>query len=162
VDGKEVHFQLSNGRLTFVPFDALINQLRDTLRERAWKMQDQESMTDSIGPVGGFRMRYFVEKMETPRGMALQVLKVELVPLTSQLGEPVDAALAPKSKFHSELEMISPHQYTITVWTYPDSFAEFRKLKKELYQMGYAVAARPLLEGMPIGASPHGSRSSAE
>ncbi len=162
VDGREVHFQLSGGRLTFVPFDALVNQLRDVMRERMSHMNDMETYTDTVGPIGGFRMRYFLERVDTPRGNFIQVHKVEMVPLTSQLGEPLDAALAPRSKFRSELEMISPRQYTITVWTYPDSFAEFRRLKKELYLMGYAVAARPLLEGMPIGASPRGSRSSAE
>jgi hypothetical protein len=58
--------------------------------------------------------------------------------------------------------MLSPNRYTITIWTYPDSFDEFRKLKKILYQQGYAVAGRPLPEGMPIGASPSGSKSSAQ
>ena len=55
--------------------------------------------------------------------------------------------------------MMSPRQYTITVWTYEDSFAEYRRLKKELYSLGYAVAARPIELGMPIGASPTGSKS---
>ena len=162
VDGREVHFQLLGGRLAFVPFDALVNQLREVFRDHARMPQDGDTITDTLGPVGGFRMRYGMERIETQRGVGIQLLKVELIPLTSQLGEPMDVALGPKSRFRSELEMISPHQYTITVWTYPDSFAEFRRLKKELYQMGYAVAARPLLEGMPIGASPHGSKSSAE
>jgi hypothetical protein len=78
------------------------------------------------------------------------------------LGDPLETALAPGSRFRDKLAMMSPRQYTITVWTYPDSFAEFRRLKKELYGLGYAVAGRPLPEGMPIGASPHGSRSSAQ
>jgi hypothetical protein len=57
---------------------------------------------------------------------------------------------------------MSPNTYTITIWTYPDSFPEYARLKKELYELGYAVAARPLPHGMAIGASPRGSKSSAQ
>jgi hypothetical protein len=82
--------------------------------------------------------------------------------VSSQLGEPIDAALKPGSNFRRSLEMLSPRTYTITVWSYPDSFGEFRKLQQDLYALGYSVAARPLPEGAPIGASPHGTKSSAE
>jgi hypothetical protein len=85
-----------------------------------------------------------------------------MIPNSSQLGEPIDAALARNSQFREKLQMLSPHLYTITVWTYADSFADYRRLKKELYEMGYQVAARPLLMGMPIAASPNGSKSSAQ
>jgi hypothetical protein len=162
VDGKEMHVQLLGGRVTFVPFEALIDQLRASLREYASKLQDQGDVTDTLGPIGGFRLRYALERHDTPHGGFVQVSRIELIPTSSQLGEPLDAALAAKSNFRNKLEMMSPRQYTITVWTYPDSFAEFRRLKKELYGMGYAVAGRPLPEGMPIGASPSGSKSSAE
>ena len=50
----------------------------------------------------------------------------------------------------------------MTIWTYPDGFAEFRKLKQELYAMGYETAGRPLPFGVPITASPGGSKSAAE
>ena len=51
---------------------------------------------------------------------------------------------------------------TITLWTYPGSFDDFRKLKKELYRLGFPVAARPLPDGVPISASSQGSKSTAE
>ena len=162
VDGKEAHFQLLNGRLTFVPFEALIDRLKATMREHAARQDSSGEIIDTLGPIGGFRMRYLVERHDTLQGSYLSVAQVELLPTTGQLGEPMDAALAANSRLRDKLSMMSPRQYTITVWTYPDSFAEFRRLKKELYDMGYAVAARPLPEGMPIGASPHGSRSSSE
>ena len=44
----------------------------------------------------------------------------------------------------------------------PRQLLRLPQLKKELYEMGYAVAARPLMEGMPIGASPQGTKSSAQ
>ncbi len=162
VDGKEVHFQLTGGRITFVPFEALIDKLKIVARERAQKMDGQSEIVDSLGPVGGFRMRYTLERLETPHGNYLQLAHVELLPTSNQLGEPMDEALSPKSRLREKLDMMPPRQYTITVWTYPDSFTEFRKLKKELYGMGYLVAGRPLPVGMPIGASPRGSKSSAE
>lgn len=162
VDGHEAHFQLSGGRIVFVPFDTLKDRLVSSMREYAWKMQEQGDLTDTIGPIGGFRMRYTIERHDSPRGSFLQVAYVEFLPASNQLGEPMDEALSARSKFRDKLEMMSPRQYTITVWTYPDSFAEFRKLKKELYHLGYNVAARPLPEGMPIGASPSGSKSSAQ
>jgi hypothetical protein len=162
VDGKEAHFQLLGGRLTYVPFEALIDRLKATVRDYASKMNTEAQIVDTLGPIGGFRMRYAVERFDTPQGSYLQVARVELLPVSKQLGDPIATALASGSRFREKLEMMSSREYTITVWTYPDSFAEFRRLKKELYEMGYAVAGRPLPEGMPIGASPHGSKSSAQ
>ncbi len=162
VDSKETHFQLIGGRLTFVPFEALVDKLQTVMREHSRKFDDQFELTDTLGPIGGFRMRYSIDRFDTPRGGILRVNHIELLPVTGQLGETIEMALAPQSTLREKLKMMSPRQYTITVWTYPDSFAEFRQLKKELYQLGYSVAARPLPMGMPIGASPNGSKSSAE
>lgn len=162
VDDQEAHFQLVGGRLTYIPFDALIDRLKGSMREYASKLQDQGELSDTLGPVGGFRLRYNIERHDTNAGSYTQVSYFEFLPTSSQLGEPIDAALAAQSALRKKLEMMSPRQYTITVWTYPDSFADFRRLKKELYGMGYAVAARPLPTGFPIGGSPQGSRSSSQ
>jgi hypothetical protein len=162
VDSKEAHFQLLHGRLAVVPYEPLIERLRSSLREQISRLGDQSELVDTLGPVEGFRLRYVLERSDMPGGAYFQVTYIEFVPVSSRLGEPVEEALAQGSAFRRTLEMLSPSQYTITVWTYPDSFAEFLKLKKELYERGYAVAARPLPEGMPIGASPQGTKSSAE
>jgi hypothetical protein len=162
VDDREAHFQLLGGRLTYIPFDALVDRLRGTLRDYASKLQDQGELSDTLGPIGGFRLRYSIERHDTPGGSYMQVSHIEFLPTSSQLGEPLEVALTDKSNLRNKLEMMYPRQYTITVWTYPDSFAEFRQLKKELYAKGYAVAARPLPHGMPIGASPQGSKSSSQ
>jgi hypothetical protein len=50
---------------------------------------------------------------------------------------------------------------TLRIWTYPDSFAEYGKLKEELHRLGYATAGRPLPKGVLIGGSDHGTKSSA-
>jgi hypothetical protein len=162
VDGKEAHFQLLGGRLAFVPFEALIDRLGVTVREKFSRMDASPEIIDTLGPIGGFRMRYLVERFDTPQGSYLRVGRIELLPTSGQLGETLEQALAQGSQLREKLRMMAPGQYTITVWTYPDSFEEFRQLKKELYEMGYAVAGRPLPDGMPIGASPHGSKSSAQ
>jgi hypothetical protein len=162
VDDKEVHLQLIGGRVAVVPYEALIDRLRSSLREQVSRLGDQSELVDTLGPVEGFRLRYVIQRSDMPGGAYFQVTYIEFVPVSSRLGEPVEAALAAGSAFRRTLEMLSPNQYTVTVWTYPDSFAEFLKLKKELYTLGYSVAARPLPDGMPIGASPHGSKSSAE
>jgi hypothetical protein len=55
-----------------------------------------------------------------------------------------------------------PNQTTVTVWVYPDSFAQFRTLKEELYKRGYLTASRPMPDGQPISGSPQGTYSTAE
>lgn len=163
VDDHEAHFQLVGGRLTYIPFDALVDRLRSAMHDYASKLQDQPEVSDTLGPIGGFRLRYSIERHDLPGGGGyMQVSHIDFIPTSSQLGEPIEVALSAKSNLRDRLEMMSPRQYTITVWTYPDSFAEFRQLKKELYTKGYAVAARPLPQGMPIGASPQGSKSSSQ
>jgi hypothetical protein len=148
--------------LVYIPFETLVEQLKGVIRDKTYGGQDQGDISDTLGPVGGFRLKYRLERNDTPRGTVMQLSYIEFIPVASQLGEPMEMALAPKSKFRDKLEMLSPRQYTITVWTYPDSFAEFRRLKKDLYNLGYAVAARPLEDGRPIGASPQGTKSSAQ
>jgi len=162
VEGKEVHFQLVRGRIAYIPYDPLVDRLRSEMRANVARLQDQYEFTDTIGPIEGFRLRYSIERHDAPQGSFFQVSYVEFLPVSGQLGEPMDEALQPNSRFRHTLDMMPANQYTVTVWTYPDSFAEFRRLKKDLYEMGYAVAGRPLPEGMPIGASPHGSKSSAQ
>jgi hypothetical protein len=162
VDGHEAHFQLLRGRLAYVPYEPLVDRLRAALRDAISRMQDQAELVDTLGPVEGFRLQYVIQRADTPGGTYFQVAYVEFVPVSSQLGEPLETALAPGSKFRDLLASYPPGTYTITVWTYPDSFGDFRKLKQELYSLGYSVAARPLPEGMPIGASPQGTKSAAE
>ena len=162
VEGKEAHFQLLGGRLAFVPLENFKEKLYDRLREYVRDSDSQPEVVDTLGPISGFRLRYTIERYETPRGIMAQISHFEMLPTSNTLGEPIEVALGKKSQFRDKLEMMSPRQYTITVWTYSDSFAEYRRLKKELYNLGYPVAARPLLPGMPIAASPQGSKSSAQ
>jgi hypothetical protein len=170
VDTKEAHFQLKGGRVVFIPLDNLLEKFHAEARQKASRLREMSETTEIVGPVGGFNLRYTLERIDVPfdtkmpsrAGTVVQLNRWELIPTAARLGETAEEALAPKSLFRAKLELINPLQQTITVWVYPDSFEEFRRIRKELYLLGYSVAGRPLPEGTPIGGSPHGSRSAAE
>jgi hypothetical protein len=115
-------------------------------------------------------MKYSLKRVErmarTDVGVAVQTsVELErfvLLPDGGQLGEPVEAALREGSSFRNLIGSLDPDHATITVWVYPDSVNEFRTVKRALFDLGFAAAARPLPDGFPIGGSPHGSRSAAE
>jgi hypothetical protein len=128
-------------------------------------------MTDAVGPQDGFRGNYTIQMHEyTPEetrqtgrhGTGIRLKLFTLTPLDERLGETLPEALAEGSQFHLILSQRRLRDATVTVWVYPDSFAAFRRVKQELYRLGFPVAARPLPEGAPISASPSGSKSTAE
>lgn len=170
VDDNEVHFQLRGGRIAYVPLDRLIERFRTDAQQKAYRLMDLPELTDTVGPEGGFRLRYTMERHDVPvetqmatgRGAYARLKRWTLIPVSSELGEPVEAALADGSQFRQALSQQRPDKVTVTIWTYPDSFDKFRQVKKELFRSGFATAARPLPEGTPIGGSPEGSKSAAE
>jgi hypothetical protein len=171
VEGKEGHFQLRGQRIAYIPLDELIDQLKSDAPRQVWKLRNLPEATATVGPIGGFRMRYTFERVEVPIedqlaskrfGSIVHLSNWTLVPSQAQLGETLEEALAEQSNFRAAMARLNPRVATITLWVYPDSFAEFRRLKKELYHLGFAIAGRPLPEGTPIGGSPHGSKSAAQ
>ena len=109
-----------------------------------------------------WRMVPAPKRGEIVRQIGMRVIRWTVIPIASQLGEAVDEALAPTSAFRSALTGHQPDKTTVTLWVYPDSFEVFRLLRKELHQLGFGVAARPLPEGVMIAGSPQGSKSEAE
>jgi hypothetical protein len=170
VFGKEEHFRLLNGRLTYVPVNEFVSRLRDELEQKAWRLKKVPQITETIGPIDGFRMKYTLERkritVDTPAGpMVRDVVGLErfvLVPVSERLGEPFEQALQPQSNFRTMLQAFHPETTTITVWCYPDSFDQFRELKRQLLQLGFRSAGRPMPPGHPISGSPHGTRSATE
>jgi hypothetical protein len=171
VDSKEVHFQLKNGRITYVPMTEFVAQVQELFREKSWKLKDSTEFTDTFGPLDGFTIRYTIVKEDIPwedavhtghGGATIAMDRAEFLPSSAQLGEPVQDALTSKSAFRGRLDDLNAKRTTVTVWVYPDSFADFRFIRKQLYERGFTVAARPLAEGMTIGGSRHGSKSAAE
>ncbi len=171
VDGNEVHFQLRHGRIAAIPLERLIERLQSDAQSKAYKLMDLPEITETVGPVAGFRMRYTIRRfnltpqmqMQTGRtGSVARLTRWVLLPVSGDLGETVEEALQPGSEFLRTLSQHDPSRITVTVWTYPESFSAFRQIKKRLYEMGFACAARPLPEGLPISGSPQGTKSAAQ
>jgi hypothetical protein len=170
VFGKELHLRLMNGKVTFVPLNELVEKLKEDAPKNTWKLKDAPRVTEVLGPMDGFRMKYTLTKtdklMQTQadvaRGSFVELERFILVPVTEDLGEPLDMALQPGSGLLSLLRDYPPDRSTVTVWVYPESFEQFRQLKAALFKLGYATAGRPLPEGHPIGGSPDGSHSAAQ
>jgi hypothetical protein len=170
VFGRELHARLHGGRIALVPWDAFIQLLKEDAPKKAWRLKEQEELTELVGPVGGFWMRYILTRqtlvVPTKVGVATQqsveLDRFTLVPENEQMGEPVADALQSGSQFLMELTAHRPETTTVTVWTYPDSYREFRELKRALFERGYVTAARPLPADHPIGGSPSGTRSAAQ
>ncbi len=170
VFGAEDHLQLMDGRVAYVPINEMTAMLRRDAENKMWKLGNTSQVTELIGPIDGFRMKYTLERRQkrvmTPDGARLRKIvelkRFVMVPESPELGEPISVAILAGSQLEHRLAVINPSETTITVWTYPDSFASFRELKSYLNAKGYIVAARPLPEGYPIGGSPDGTKSAAE
>lgn len=167
VIGKEAHFVLSKGRIAFIPLDALLEKFKAQATAQARAFAGRSELTDAVGPEGGFRLRYTLERRDLGGSMGRSGYEIrlnhwKLLPTRSDLGETLPVALGENSDFRFQLSRLSPQRVTITCWVYPDSFAEFREIKKELFRLGYDSGARPLPAGMPVSGSPSGSRSSAQ
>ncbi len=171
VHGKEIHIQLRGSRVVVVPFDKLIEQFKGEFERKAYRLQHQRELTDKLGPIDGFRLRYTIERIDvTPEmyqrtgrtGSIVRLRRVEFLPASNQLGETLEEALAEGSDFRRVLARHRADRTTVTLWTYPDGFDDFQKLKKLLYRLGFTAAARPLPFDVPISASPEGTRSAAQ
>ena len=170
VFGEELHFRLKAGRLAVVPIDRLVDQIQRDFQRSA--SGSREGLMDSaVGPIQGFIARYEMEKSRetVSRGgrvgtaTRIQLVGMVVEPLAEPYGEPLQDVLKQAgSILDIELAGRSPEKTTITVWVYPDSFAQFRRLKEHLYGRGFATAARPLPMDRPIAGGPQGSKSIAQ
>lgn len=158
VFGRELHIRLQRGRVTVVPWDELIKMLKQQVPLAAHRNTSRGFIEESLGPIGGFLMRYRMAAI--PGGFELDRFELETTPENN--GERLAEALSPSGRLRLDLAGRDPAQTVVTVWVYPDSFDQFRQLKAVLFDEGFLCAGRPLPEGMRIGASPRGSRSSAQ
>ncbi len=171
VDDKEIQFRLKGGRIAYVPFTELFDKLKAEVSENKNRLFKQKSSSGIVGPLDGFNLQYMLVMYDvamhdaygTGIGTRLELDYAELIPLNEQIGEPLREAIAsPNSEFVNCVKRYRQDIYTITVWVYPDSFEEYRELKKFLYAKGYQVAARPLEFEQPISGSPRGTKSAAQ
>jgi hypothetical protein len=158
VFGKELHVRVKNGLVTVIPWDRLVETLKQHAPMAARRNASKKQLEDRLGPINGFMLHYWMNAI--PGGFELERFELDTTP--DNPGEPLEVALGSGGRLRGELSSRVPAETVVTVWVYPDSFAEFRKLKTLLFQEGFLAAARPLPQGMLIGASPRGSRSVAQ
>ncbi len=170
VFGEELHFRLKDGRLSVVPMELLMNEAMQEFR-RAINGKREGTLDMVVGPVRDYVARIEVNKSrglmsrggQVSMGASIEATEVVFEPLSEPYGQPLDEVLAAGgSQLDIELAGRSPERTTITVWVYPDDFADMRRLKEHLYARGYAAASRPLPNGISIGVSPGGSKSRAQ
>lgn len=167
---KEVHFRILGGRIAHVPFQHFFSRLESEVMKRRNELMTTPQVSGTLGPIDDFRMRYTVVRQDIPMNIGgetgvrsmVMLESCQMIPVGSDLsiGETLEDALKSQSAFHSRLMGSPQNEYSVTIWVYPDSFGEFQKIKDTLYRNGYRVAARPLIFGQPISASPLGTKSS--
>ena len=161
--GHEVHFQLLGGRISYVPIDEFIDDVRADMRGGGTDLAHITDRVGVVGPRNGFEFRYTMDVvMQQGRGVVgVRAKEFQVVPVSIG-GETIEQALGQRSDFRTAMALHSPRDTTVTLWTYPDSFETYRVLKEELHRLGYATAGRPLPKGVLIGGSDHGTKSSAQ
>lgn len=155
---KELHVQLKQQRITLIPWDRLVGTLKQHLPLAVNRSSSRRDIEDTLGPLGGFLMHY---KMNAVQG-GFELDRFELEPTSSAVSESLEQSLSLGGRLRLELASRDPKETVVTVWVYPDSFDEFRKMKAQLFDEGFLCAARPLPSEIRIGASPQGTRSSAQ
>jgi hypothetical protein len=171
VESEELHLELHSGRVAFVDLAALMERAKGKWRAMEPDLRTRGRATAEVGPVNGFRLKFTVAREDMPFTQSLlygsgsfraRLVEWQINANSDTRGEPLDAALRPESQFETVLLRHSPNKYAVTIWTYSDSFPEFRQLRDHLSERGYNVAARPLPGGLPIRGSVYGSRSFAQ
>jgi len=171
-DDRELHVRIKRGQLAIVPTQALIDELvsrgGDYLRSGLSQRQEAQ---DTYGPIDGFRMRFSVERYEellpgpsplTPVRRAAIVQTAVFLPMTDGIGQAMEQALLPDSRFMQALRAKRAASPAVVAWVYPDSYGELRALKKALWEQAVPLAVRPLNPGQQIVFSTAGSRAAAQ
>ena len=159
---REIHVRLLGGKIVYIPLLELRQQLYRHVYENLNRFARQPMSVSKVGPIENFELEFLLASYGNPvQGVRLQY--AEVTPLFEPIGQPLREALAsPQSAFRQKLSLFRQDIYTVTVWVYPDSFGEYQELKRFLHDLGYSVAARPMLMGDSISASPYGTRSATQ
>lgn len=169
VNGNEVHFQLLDNRIAFVPIQALSELVKDDMKRRKDFLFKQRRFQSRVGPVNGFSMEYLVQRQssgllsDSSTGMIrISLTDWVLRPSSQVVAESFEEAITPGSRFREAL-VSEGSNATVTFWVYPDSFDIHGKLKQLVHDSGFWVASRPLPMNYPIaGSSTNGSKSIAQ
>ena len=170
VFSDEVHFQLSAGRLAYVPMDELISKMKSEWKVKAEKLKSAPRTRETVGPINGFRLQYGLEaknvREKTKHGIVsgreIKFDRFVLLPASDSLGELASEALKQGSNFNSRLSKFASGKTTVSVWVYPDSYKEFAEVKNYLREEGFQTASWPLDKDKLISGGPGGFHTSAQ
>ena len=170
VESDEHHFRIDKGSVSEIPLDELLQRLKAQVMARQSTIMRFNQFEGSVGPVGGYTMKYTVEKdgpsalesLQTGDGrVRVNVSRWEMIAEESLLQESTEEAVRPGSRFRQQLETFPPDS-VITIWIYENSFAGFPAIRELAHSLQLRIAARPLPDGTPIIGSPNGSKSTAQ
>jgi hypothetical protein len=170
VFGHEIHVMMTENMVSVIPWNELVDSLKREARGAVERNTQRDRFTNELGPIGGFTMKYTLKSQtgmmsdgaRTAMGRMVELDRFVLTPEPDLLKETVEQTLSTGGRLRAELAMHKNQNTTVTVWVYPDSFGALRKLKDTLFPEGFLCAARPLPFGVPVGASPNGSSSTAQ
>jgi hypothetical protein len=172
VFAQEIHFHLSQGRLTYVPMEELIAKMKSEWKVKAEKLKQTYETVESVGPIGSFRMQYELisedHREKTKFGdvthKRVSFRRFKLFPIKQHLGESIDEALTQSgsSEFQKVLSRFEPRKTTVSIWVYPDSYDHHGQLKEWLHRNGFQMASWPLDHGKQISGGPNGFKTSAQ
>jgi hypothetical protein len=166
----EYHFELRHERISFINLERLMELTRADAQVRIRMSDRSPAVSNKVGPVGAFALEYelvrtvpgSMEEMLERKNVRFELSGWELLPVSENRGETFESTRGPLSEYSRATNRLSPGRSTITLWVYPDSFALFRKIRGDLTDRGFSVAARPLPEAMTIRGSPMGTQSAAQ
>ena len=162
VFAQEVHFCLSDGKLTWVPLDELVDMMK-----RHWQLVADnkafQQTRQTIGPIGNYRLQYDLYSTGTGRNRRVQFRQFSLFPVSRLVGENVAEALSnSRSDWATRLDGHPPSATTVSIWVYPDSYIQHAEVKKWLHEKGFKMASWPLEHGKLISGAPDGFRTTAQ
>ena len=170
-NSSESHFELRHNRVSYIDLERLLEMTKADAQLRIRMSDQMPAISNKVGPVGSFSLEYELVK-SVPSSMEELIERKairrydlrawEIVPEFEGRGETYEGTQNPISEFSRAINRISPTRATITLWVYPDSFTLYRRLRNELVERGFSVAARPLPAGMTIRGSPQGTQSAAQ
>jgi hypothetical protein len=170
LQSEELMVEMRAGRVALIDIGALLEQVQRGLRERGEQLRGKWELHEVTSAVGPFRLHYVIERERSlfdgaggaPDGHGAFRFGVsfwEVEPVRAERGETVDQALAAGSAFRQVIDNLDPQQTAVTIWVYPDSFPEYRRVRDYLHDRDIVVAGRPLPEGVPIASSRRGTTS---
>ncbi|QDS99863.1 hypothetical protein [Adhaeretor mobilis] len=171
VEDDSIHVRLRNGRLAIVPADELLDEIRNGAAYLRQGVRERGQAVDIAGPIDGFRMRLTLSQYSeipvtaTPlmaSAKVKQVITGEFMPTSEQVGQPIEQALMPNSKFTQRLRRRRSTTESVVAWVYPDAYEDLRQLKRSLWEEGVPLAVFPLDNDDNIVFSSEGVKASAQ